>query len=258
MARGIKFSGIQFRKDDESGIAQISIFNSTRGTYVVQDDLVDLYTADKVAGNGEYEKFTYWTLLDPSTDTYIVTAQHSGAHNPNSGGSSWPIQVIQYFMTEELNDGEIEVIATTWHTDHLGDTYTYTFTPNTRHETYNIQYFNGDSSTGKFTLNDPHHASQPYLFSKDSGTTWFYPTSYLVSWGTNVPFYNDKRIDANGQFSIVFDDPPDVGIGNVLIKYAPKANKMIIERTIKQPNDGVDFYDYKQNVRLLDDGVEHV
>lgn len=257
--RNIKFSGIKFRKDDESGIAKINIIDVTTSTEVIVDALVDLYTADQDYTIGKYESFVYWATLDPADHDYIVIVEHSGTHNPSAGGS-YHIQVDAYLITEELIDGKAEVVVTAEHSDHIGTTFEYTMSPDVNTSSYKQATFNGDGILDSFVLSSNNRASNPYKFSIDGGTTWLYPNSYQLTWGSILTStgYINELMDSDGYFGVTFDTPPIVGVNNVIIEYIPKVNKYTVTTTLKQPNDGSTFKDLRQNIRLLDHGVEAI
>ena len=259
MSRGIKFSGIQFRKDDESGIAKITIENTTQSTYVIQDALVDLYAADMDATNGEYEPFVYWTTLDPAEDSYTVTAVHSGTHNENAL-SPYDVKIDGYLLNEELEDGEVEATIHLWHTDHPSDITQQVLPPNGTLDTYKTVTFNGDGSTTEFSLiSGAQRAFDAEEFSVDGGTTWLYPGDPDLSWGSNAPTYDDNIMESStGYFTVKFDTAPASGTNNVQIKFIPLYNKFKVVTKIKQPSDGVVYTDLKHNVRLLDHAVEAI
>jgi hypothetical protein len=257
---GYKYAGIQFRRHDDAGIAQISVYNTTKSEYVLEDALVDLYMAEHDDTNGEYELFTYWITLPYPDDLYTVEAIHSGSHNASCAGTDYSVEIEQYLLIEELTSAEIQTVLTIWDEDNSLDTYTYTLTASTVVDTAQTTSANGDGSEDTFGVGATNsHAAEFLEFSIDGGTTW--KTIYspdIYSWGSNLPDYDDETIDTDGHFWVVFVTPPATGTSNVKLKWKPKATTGKIVRTIKQPTDGINYYDLVSPVRLLDDAIEMI
>jgi len=256
MSENIKYSGIHFKVHDDAGIAKINITNTTTSTGIVTNDLVDLYHPDFDDTTNEYGDFIYWTKLDPATDDYLVEVEHSGSHNASATGPNYAVEILDLYMNEELIDGSISAVLTTWHTTYESHTYTYTLSTNAVTDLSKTITYNGDDTTTVFTLPVTIHAASFVEYSIDGGTTWNYPTSVNIDWGSNATDYDDETINASGNFSVKFTTAPTTGTGNVQIKYVPLVNTYTIKRTINQPGDGISFVDRVSQVRLLDDGLE--
>lgn len=249
--QNIKYSGIHFRKDDESGIAKITIYDETASTYVIENELVDLYTADKDYTVGEYEDYLHWTKLDPDDHDYTVYVYVETFWNPGSGGSHH-IQIVNYMLNVELNDPAIPTQIITRHTDHAGETVTHTVIEDTSTTFYKQAEFDGDDLEDTFVLSGTQRAAEFIRMSVDGGSSWYYPNYFGLVWGSNATSYNNNTIDSNGVFGVVLSVPPITGTENVIIEYLPKADKWKLKTQINLPDDGIDYIDRRTEVRLMD------
>jgi len=249
------YIAVNLRRHDDAAIAKITVTDETTSTGLVTDDLVDLYHADFDDTNGEYEEFLYQVALPDLTHTYSITVEHSGSHNPSCAGSDYTVEYGSPFRTDKLTSATVQTTLTTWHTSYTFDVATYTLTPNVVTSLAKTQAFNGDGITKVFTLPSSYHASSFDSYSDDGGTTWKYPTSIDIDWGSNSPAYDNETIDSSGNFSINFFTAPATGTGNIIIKYIPMVNKYKIRREIQLPYDG-SYIDSRAEVRLLNDALE--
>jgi hypothetical protein len=260
--------GIVFVKDFNCGIAQISVYDQTIAKYISENGVesasiayryCDTYQAASPAYSVGESYYCYWIALTVG-HVYTITCVNSGTHNPLS---SAPYNVtIQKFLDSEplVYDNLIENQITTLHEDFPTALHTYTLVNGETTETYKTQLFSGDGVTTTFTLSGNNHAAIFERFSIDGGATWKFPDDFEVTWGNNIPDYDNETMDANYQFTLKFiSTPPPIGTSNVIIKYKPKANKAVVELTTKQPHDEVNSYiDYRSHVVMRDYGISFI
>ena len=250
-----KYLGIHFKIDDDSGIAKVTIENITKSEYVVFEKEVDLYfgDADGSASPRESEDFIHWTSLPYPDDNYDVLIVHSGKDNLSTTGPTSAIQVSGFFTTESLNPAEIQNTLYAWHTDHPNAVLSLEVVKDTLTDFEQFQGFIANGSDTEFILSHPNHAHE---FNKVSDAGAFiYPESTEIVWGSNGPDYDNEVIDDNGQFVVKFDVAPTAD--NIInIYYQPKINKVRMKTKLKQPTDGINFIDYRSNVKLLDHILE--
>lgn len=251
---GKLYAGIHFRLNDASGIAEVDVYNLSRGEYVIEDKLIDLYLYAKDATDGEYEDFVFWITLPYPDDEYQVTVSHSGTHNPASE-SPWAIIIEEYFIIESLSDGRVNITAYLTHGDHAG--YQETFQLSDEGEFIKRVTISADGNTDSFAITGDNRALEPYRFghkaSEDVDITWkeIYDTS--LSWGVDG---SNQQVNTDGHFKVVFDWPPDAG--EVYIEYYVKFNQLQMLFDIELPNDGVDYIDFVKPIRFVDYGLELV
>ncbi len=249
-----QYSGIHFQKTIDSGMAKVSVYNTTREEFVIEEELVDLYTSSE----NDPEDFVFWTKLPYSDDDYEVTVTHSGIHNPLAS-SPYSLNIVKYLIVESINDACLETVLTIFD-DENNDNYTYTLEDDTRKELNIIKSFNGNGTITEFAIEEStKHAFEFIEFSINEGVTWFYPDDTQITWGSNSPDYNNETIDGDGHFTIKFIVAPDVGVSNVQIKYKPIFNKGILSTKLIQAVDDIGTYkDSSSAIRVLDYGLEFI
>jgi hypothetical protein len=158
---------------------------------------------------------------------------------------------------EPIDDGKVENTITLWHSDHLSDTITKVYDEELILEELTIQkQFTANGSGTLFELESYEHAYEFQRCSPDDGTTWLYPSDYLLTWGSNDPTYDNEVIDSDGYFAINFMEAPISGT-TVLLEYIPKINRYKVATKFKQPQlPEESFVDYKSNVRQTDYAIE--
>jgi hypothetical protein len=248
---GIIGAGIKMVAGSDGGIATITVTDETELSVHASGE-IDLYNAE----NGEVGdlEYTYWVALEEDHE-YTIRMEHSGTHNA-SASADYSIRMRDFITISELEAAEAESTLYIRHSDHLGESRSYTLTPGETTDLYETANFDGTGSGEVFTLTGSNRASNIVRVSKDSGTTWVYPGSITYDWGTNDPDYDDEIIDSDGYFSVKFEDAPDSGTGNVRIQYIPKSTDAKVLTTMKLANDGSSFTDITKPFRLVDYAVE--
>lgn len=254
--QNIKFAGIHFLKDDESGVARINVRNITKGIDVILGEMVDLFSKQFDYTAGAYEDFIWWVKLSPASDQYTIQAFHNGNHNPEAVGSEFHILIKQYLLQEELYDPEIQAQVKLWHTDYEIDSYLVDLDPDADVQNLYVPvYFSGDNVTKTFTLPSTYHAAHFLEFSIDGGLTWRKPNDQTISWGINAPNFDDNQMNSAYGFTVNFDIAPSSGTNNIIIRIIPRSNKMKIIRKMKLPYRD-EFIDRTSITRLLTDSLE--
>jgi len=248
-----KYLGVHFLRDDESGIALMSVENITRSELILVDEYVDLYTADKDATIGEYEDFIYWFKTPYPDEDYNIIIANSGKHNINSM-TPWNIQIAEFLTEESLTPPEIQPTIVAWHTDHISDVINIVVEEHDDVVDFDQTItFSGNNVTTEFAIDGSNRASD---FIKISINGFDYlPTSTDLTWGSDVT-WEDETIDSDGYFTISFIIPPVFGVDNVILYFKPKINKCRINHNLIQPTDGINYHDLKAQISLLDYIVE--
>lgn len=218
---------------------------------VLENKIIDLY--DQENGDQSDLEYVFWISVDKNIE-YKVNVEHNGDWSTGSVADH-SIRLRQFLLTSifpSVADSKIVL----YHTDWKDIIRKYTLLPGETIETYADAVFSGDGVETVFILYDINRASYPVKISEDGGNTWIYPSSYLLSWGSNAPDY-DNEIVENGYFGVKFDNAPVVGNNNVIIKFIPAVNACYMETTLKQPSEDNNI-DRTKNVRLLDFGIEIV
>lgn len=257
---GKLYVGVLFYRDDESGIAKVSVYNDTKAEFVIEDQYVDLYSMGQDADSGEYEQFTYWCKLPYPDDNYTVTVEHSGYRNA-SAGSPYNISYNGFFYTESIDESELQSKIYSWDEDFPGDIYEDALTVDTMVDLSRIKSFVADGALDTFLLDDSdYHAANPGGFlqwSEDGGTNWFYPNDIAITWGSNDPDYDNETFDADGHFGIKFLTVPVIGTA-IQIKWLPSRDKAYLQRELKYPSSESIYIDVRGELRLLDDALEFI
>lgn len=252
---GSLYKGINFRKDDDSGIAQVVITNDTEST-TLYSGVVDLYTIDFDATNNVYEDFVLWSNELQEEDTYTIDVRHRGDHNPNAVGSDYHIQIDSLIDKVNLSYS-INSTLTTWDSDYPSDTHTYTLVKDDVIDLEKQQSFSADGVDTEFTLSGSNRASEFLFISKDNGVTWLYPHDVSLTWGNNSPDYDNDTIGSDGYFTAKFESAPASG-NTIIIRYKPLIDKFKINTTINQPTDGSNYTDLRTPIRILDHSLEMI
>lgn len=261
--KNIRAYGIKFQKSNDSGIAKITVLNTTDGLYIDHDGttsstavsrLVDLYQSNSTYATVEKD-FCYWVTLEVDKN-YEITCEISGTKNTLS--SDYYMRISGYLSKELSIDGSITKTLQVWDTSDTSIKQNFTLTENTTTDLEKLAYYNGDGTTTLFTLSTSVLADTPTRFSKNGGSTWMTTYDTSLTWGSNSPLYDDEIVLA-GNFSVNFEEAPIVGASNVIIAYVPKINtyKMILQ-TNQATSEDTSYIDYQGNIRLLDYAIEMI
>lgn len=253
-----KYIGVVLRKDDDSGIASITVRDNTTATDIIYDERLDLFQKDRDATFTKYELLTWVQKVSPADHSYSITVTHTGTHHPSAVGPSYTLQIEGFFTQNLLNEADPTPIAGFWNEiDTVNSYMEYSLTDGEKTSLLLTQTFDGDDIEDTFVLSGNRWAYTPYRFSVDGGSNWWWPGAYQLSWGQNATDYDDSTVDAiTRKFGVVFADPPASGTGNVVIEYIPWFTKYKVKHTLKHPNDGLGFKDITATYRLLDFGVD--
>lgn len=263
----IREYGIIFQKNNDCGIAKVTVFNDTTGMYISETNTesatpvyryIDLYQPAGAGASSEAEKkWTYWITLTEG-DSYTITCVNNGTYNPYAI-APYNVSIYGFLQTDPLIVSDIvENQLVLSHSEFIGANYTFTLINEESIETYKEQQYNGNAVIKVFTLSGTNHAQEFYKFSSDGGTTWRYLNDPYITWGSNAPDYDDGLMDSNYQFSINFLDAPDSGVNNIKIKFLPLTDTAYFSLTTKQPHDLGTYKDYKPHVVINDYGIEFI
>jgi hypothetical protein len=249
--RNVKFAGIHFARNSVSGVAKINVVDTTTSTGIVIDDYIDLNLAS-ITDPDAYESFVYWVKIDPTDHEYSITVENI----------SGEVGIIEYLLSEELT-GEAVTTIEAYHSDYPYYVNTFTLMPNDAIDLKQQIVFNGDGTRKRFILSEAGacYAYKPIKFSKDGGATWSYPEDFDITWGGNVPDYDDEQVGTTypGIFAVEFSVAPITSTGNVIIEFAPLINRARVTTTLKLPTDSdTGFAETTKNMRLLDHGIEFI
>lgn len=258
-----KYIGIKFRRHNEAYQANINIYNVTQQSYLLQNYIVDLYMygANYRALDGDqrdnitFEYYMFWYKLDSNTDEYTVEINNAGpvtgrtyGNSPNQVGT---IEYDYFLITEDMVnmnncvDAKLVLIN-----DITSITDEISLVKDSIVDLVKTTKFNGDGTTTKFLINGNNFAYSFYRFSTDGGVTWKYPTSFEITWGSNVDCNDDIIHPTTGHFGINFFEAPAEGIDNIVIQWYPKYTKAKMKINLKQINDGDSSFNLHMPVKL--------
>jgi len=250
--------GLIFHKDDEAGIALVTVTDTVTGINLVDEEEVDLYTPDYDATNGAFEEFIFWVnLLYNTSGRYTFTYSHSGRHNPAAVGAAFPIS-FNGFLLALPNQLETRITKTFSAANSVyGGNSIYPVTVQDKTISMEkIVSYSGDGTTELFDVTAGIYAAAFNSYSLDSGVTWNsnYIGDYSLTWGSNS-LHNDNIILA-GKFSVNFTYPPPVGVGNVQFKVTPFIDSIICTHNFRQAVDASGQLDLVSENRLLHYSLE--
>lgn len=240
--------GIGFNFDDDCGIAYVSVYNETTSTLEIDQEQIDTYTT-----TATLKKKKVWFDLN-SDNEYKITVGHYGSHNTSSS-SPYTVSIYELSLIKSMNDGSTDCVLKVWDSSDVTNIKEYNLTNGDYIDIIDQQEFDGDDLITEFTLSGKNIAYEPLAFSVDSGSTWYYPDSYMLTWGTNSPNYDDQIVDSNGYFTVKFVEAPVTGTNNVIIKYIPKIDHYKLETILKHPYIN-NIKDIRKIVRCLDQSIE--
>jgi hypothetical protein len=94
-----------------------------------------------------------------------------------------------------------------WHDDHPDKTYTLSCTDDQElEELLETRELTANGVDTVFELDSEDHAYDFIRCSPDNETTWFYPSDYLLTWGSNSSDYTNETIDDDGYFAVNFTE----------------------------------------------------
>lgn len=253
-----KFVGVNFAIDDDSGIAELSIYNDSESMYVASGVVVDLYDSNYDASLGEAGSYTWYRKVSPADDTYTVNVVHTGTHNPNAVGPNYNVQVNHYVSQELLTPPKATVTAFMTNSNYPTVNQSYILSDGEHTELVESNSFNGDDITEVFHVGSNLPVNSIKRITKDGGTNWLWPSSYLLSYGSNSPDYDDMLISSSGTVEVNFVDPPVTGVGNVIAEFYPEYDGCKLKTVMTAPTDEADYTDYRTPYRLLDHGIEFI
>lgn len=259
-----KYAGIKFRMNDETYVANITIVDTTTGLDVIRNKPFDTYykPADYGATPMQYIIGTFWWKLPYDDHEYEIFVNNGGAVSGRIYGAASPageILIDGYLMNAPLNPGTIYSVLSVWHSSFPSDIINVNIEGyDERISLLQTTSFNGDGIETEFAIDDIHHARDFYRWSVNGGITWYYPGDADITWGSNIPTYDDEIIDENGHFTVKFLDAPEIGTNNVKIQWYPMLDKGKILKTLSFPNDGAGYVDVRGELRLLDYSIEFI
>lgn len=253
-----KFVGVNLIIDDDSGIAEISVYNNTEGIDVFSGIVVDLYDSNYDSTLGEAGSYTWYRKVSPSDDSYTVNVIDTGTHNVNAVGPTYKVQVNHYVSQEPLTPPKATVTAIMTNSNYPAISQSYVLSDGEHTELVESNSFNGDDVTEVFHIGSILPISSLKRITKDGGTNWLWPSTYLLSYGSNSPDYDDMLISSSGTVEVNFVDPPVTGVGNVIAEFYPEYDGCKLRTVMTAPTDGVNYTDYRTPYRLLDHGIEFI
>ena len=262
--------GLILHKDDDSGIAKISVVDLVSGDFIVENEFVDLYQADQDATFGNYEEFVFWvTLPYDDVNRYQWSVTHSGYNNPYCMGPNYAINYNGYIIEEEYtigaNIGKTLILKDSsssleYNFSLAGYTYSstelqYNVVKEALQKLYITVNFVGDGTTTLYQIGGQGLKCYKFIrWSTDGGVNWNEPYHVANNWGSNSSY--DDEIIKDGVFYVEFLEPPDNG-ASVLFDVVPIFDKVTIELQVNQPMDA-SLYDYAIPVSLLDYSLEFI
>jgi len=250
----MRYLGLIFYKDDDSGIAKINVTDNVTGLKLITDKLVDLFQKDQDATFGKYEEFILWVTLPYNTpDRYSWIVEHSGSNNAGAVGPNYAINFMGYVIEEELIKANttprvilVDKVNTLEYPFEFAGTiaeYSYELIKEETKKLYISTRYVGDGETMVFKVGSDSLIADRFIrFSVDGGITWKYPYDLSMSWGSNEG-YDDEIINAAGEYWLEFVLPPAVG-SQIIIDSIPVFDTVRVEIILNQPGDGEGFIDY--------------
>jgi len=251
--------GLIFYKNDECGMASVTVTDTVTAVNLVSEQIVDLYQSDKDQTLDEYEEFIFWVDLPYDTvGRYEWRVLHSGLHNPSAIGPNYNILFNGFVITEpNIEDAKIDKILIARDVDYPGIIYNYPITEQDKVLSLaQIVKYNGDGVTDTFE-GAPGIIGQRFVeYSIDGGLNWkpVYAGDYMLTWGSNI-LNNDNTMSA-GKFNVVFTTPPAVGIENVQFKVIPSIDRIKCTHTFKNGIDKENFTILTEENKLLHYNLE--
>lgn len=251
--RNIKYVGIKFKTGDDCGIASVTIENTTKGSYVVINEEINLYVGGIDVSLGEFGDLTTWFVLDYPDDSYSIIVTHSGKRDAKAEGPNYLVAHDGFLTNEELEDSTIDSKAIVWHTDHEEEKE-IVLVDDTNVGLTDYVEFTGDAVEDTFSLAGLQRAEEFLEFYLDDVS--YFPDHYFINWGSDSE-YSDEIIDSDGYFSVKFNAGSIPASGVVVkIVYTIKYDKLKLNRTMSVPSDGLNFKRDTAEVRLVRDSVE--
>ena len=250
--------GLIFNKDDESGIALVTVTDTVTGINIMTEQEVDLYTYGVDATNLAFEEFIFWVDLPYDTSNrYTFDYTHSGRHNPAAVSTTYPISFNGFILTiPNITETKIDRLLTA--SDSIySQNYTYPITyTDTIVSIERIVKHSGDDLTEVFDATVGLYAAEFVEYSLDGGITWIpnYVGDYALTWGSNATY--DDNIILAGKFSVAFTYAPPTGVDNIQFKVVPVIDAIQCTYYFRQSVDGTGLIDYVNENKLLNYSLE--
>lgn len=263
----MRYLGLTFYKDDDSGIAKINVTDTVTGAKLLDDKLVDLFQKDQDATYGYYEEFILWvTLPYDNADRYQWTVEHSGSNNASAVGPNYAINFMGYTLTQNLIKAHtvpkvvlVDKVNTVEYPFEFQGTiaeYTYELLKEETKKLYITTQFLGDGESTSFKVGNENLINYNFIrFSIDRGTTWKYPWDLSITWGSNSPDYDDELINSSGEFWVNFLEAPAENT-SIYLESIPVFDTVRVEMTLNQPSDEEGYIDYNTPFAVQEYAIE--
>jgi len=251
----MRYLGLIFFKDDDSGIAKINVTDNVTGLKLLDNKLVDLFQKDQDADpGGKYEEFILWVTLPlDDANRYAWTVAHNGTHNAAAVGPNYDINFMGYTVEQPLIKAHtvpqvvlVDRVNALEYPFESGITikeYSYALIKEQTKKLYLSTIHYADGITNSYKVGSDELIVYSFSrFSVDDGVTWKYPYDLSIIWGSSAGS-TDESISSAGIFYVEFVDILPTNT-KIIFDVLPVFDTVRVEMTLNQPSDTDGFIDY--------------